>query len=285
MQRIGKVDRATKVDLSTKTFAPSVMSKDDRYMLELKRHIALKHLVMQAKSSRELMACLLILESLIDDDSLTHWWVESYRPFSVRGSMRKATAKAIAAAAAAAEKAVAADKDAAAAAAARAHKLHKKFEGGIDAAAALLAAPTTALIASRAMALKTALAQAHARTASMARHGSTEVATAARRRVLLQQSRIVDKYMTRMEHVEAKTSGQHDESSGEPGGEGEALGAVAAKSRVNMGLPPLEILLLDRAGPITQDLTWTFGRAVELGKSANAAEFLEGVAFAEEQDV
>ena len=52
-----------------------------------------------------------------------------------------------------------------------------------------------------------------------------------------------------------------------------------------MGLPPLEILVLDRAGPITQDLTWTFGRAVELGKSANAAEFLEGVAFAEEQDV
>ena len=52
---------------------------------------------------------------------------------------------------------------------------------------------------------------------------------------------------------------------------------------MNMGLPPLEILLLDRAGPLTQDIAWTFDGAVEPGSSTKAAAFLEGVAFGEEE--
>ena len=81
------------------------------------------------------------------------------------------------------------------------------------------------------------------------------------------------------------SSAERDGSGGGVGGEAApdpALGAVAAKSRVNMGLPPLEILLLDRAGPLTRDIAWTFDGSVEPGTSTKAAMFLEGLAFGDE---
>ncbi len=247
-------------------------------IFNLQKHVALKRMVLRAQTPRALMACLLLLEASVGDDDLPKWWIKHYRPYTVFGG-RDATAKMAedSAASAAAASTPGTDKAVAAAAAARAHKQQRHMEPGVDAAAVLLAAPTTALVASRALALRDALKERRDERDGVVPAHLRGVGSK-KGRTKWQDERGLGGLSTKRRRP------RKDESDG-------TNWLVKMDRRMKAHVPPLEVVMLDRAGPAAvrragPAVRWGFaGAPGETETVARAAGNMEGLLFAEEMEL